>query len=452
MNIIIVGCGKVGFTLAQQMNKEGHDITIIDKSAERLQPALNSLDVQVVMGSGTSVRTQQEAGIEKADLLIAVTSEDEINLLSCLIAGKASKCRTIARVRKPEYFGEIDYIRQCMGTSMIINPEFATAREIGHLIETPSAVEFDSFARGMVDLLKLQIPENSILDGMRLDEFSKRFGSGVLICILERNEQVEIPNGSTVLQTGDMISVVISPTQIRSFCRRVGLSVRPLHNVMIVGGSTISFYLASRLLQHGISVKIVERDQERCEFLSENLPKASIVHGDGSDHEMLLEEGLAGMDAFVALTSEDEKNVFLSLYANKVAPHCKKITKNNRLSLRDIASSLPIGSLVSPKEITAEQISQYVRSQNNSRSSNVEAVYRLEDGQVEAVEFLIEEDSPVTGQPLMDLQLKKNLLICCIIRDRRVITPGGRDTMEKGDMVIVVTTQVGLNDIREILR
>ncbi|MCD8077443.1 MAG: Trk system potassium transporter TrkA [Lachnospiraceae bacterium] len=452
MNIIIVGCGKVGYTLARQLNGEGHDITVIEPSAERIQSVSGSLDVQMVNGSGTSVRTLREANVEEADLLIAVTDQDEVNLLSCLIAEKTSHCRTVARVRNPEYFEEIAYIRQCMGTSLIINPEFSTAREIAHLIEVPSAMEIDSFAKGSVDLLKLEIPAGSILDGMRVDEFSARFNRQALICIRQRGREIEIPNGATVLEQRDIIYIILPPRQIRSFCESVGLSVRPLRRVMIAGGSTISYYLAKRLLKNGFSVTIVEKKYSRCEFLSDALPEANIVYGDATDYEMLLEEGLTGMDAFVALTSLDEENVFLSLYANKMAPRCKKITKNNHLSLDDIVESLPVGSLVSPKDITAEYISQYVRSLNNSHSSNVEAVYRLVGGQVEALEFRLKEQSAVTGKPLMDLRLKDNLLICCILRDGKIITPGGRDTLEKGDTVVVVTTHRGLGDIREILR
>ena len=452
MNIVIVGCGKVGFTLASQLVDEGHNITVIDCSAEHLEVA-QALDVQVLVGNGTSFRVQQEAQIESADLLIAVTDQDEINLLSCLIAKKASQCQTVARVRSPQYYEEIDYIRQCMGTNLIINPEYASAMEIDHLIRIPSAMEVDTFAKGRVELLKLEIPEKSVLDGMKVPDLSKKFDKKILVCILEREKDYIIPNGETVLKSGDQMYVILPPGLVTHFCRVVGLPVKPLTNVMIAGGGTISYYLAQRLLRNGISVKIIEKNEARCEFLSEALPEANVIYGDATDHSMLLEEGLTQTDAFVAMTSIDEENVFLSLYANKVAPQAKKITKNSHLDLNEISVSLPVGSLVSPKAITAEYISQYVRSQQyeNKAGSTLKAVYRLAEGQVEALEFHITEDSGMLGIPLADLPMKSGLLLCCIVRGKQIITPGGRDTMEKGDIVIVVTVHKNLTDIRDFL-
>ncbi len=451
MNIVIIGCGKVGFTLAKRLLEENHDVTIIDNDAEHLQMA-QSLDVQILVGNGTSFRTQQEAGVNHADILIAVTDKDEINLLSCLIARKAGNhCQTVARVRSPQYFQEIDYIRECMGISLIINPEYYSAIEMDHLIRVPSAMEVDTFAKGIVEILRMQIPEHSALDGMRVPDFSQMFQRQILVCIVERGKECLIPNGETVLHSGDELYVIMPPKMIRPFCEKAGLPFKPLKNVMIVGGSTISYYLARRLLRSGASVKIIEKNAERCEFLSEALPDATIIYGDASDHGMLLEEGLAQTDAFVALTNMDEENVFLSLYASKNSPNSKKITKNNRLDLNEIAVDLPVGSMVSPKNITAEYISRYVRSQLNNYSSDIEAVYRLAEDQVEALEFTIKEESQITGTPLAKLPLKRGILVCCIVRGRNIITPGGRDTLEKGDVVVIVTTHKNLNDIGDIL-
>ncbi len=452
MNIIIAGCGRVGYTLAQQLNDEGHDITLIDNSAERLQPALSNLDLQGVVGNASSFFTLQEAGIEHADLLIAVTNQDEINLISCVLAKKASRCRTIARVRNPEYFREIKYLKEYMGISMIINPEFAAANEIAQLIQVPDAMEIDSFAKGRVDLMQVAITEDSPLHNMKVQEFSRKFNHEVLICILVHDHQVCIPNGNSVLMAGDTISIILPREKIPSFYRLSKLgTIREIRDVMIAGGGMIPYYLTKLLLHSGIDVKIIEKNRDRCDFLSDALPKAAIIHSDATDHDLLLEEGIEKADAFVSLTAVDEENIFLSLYANKMNPTCKKITKVNRLALDEIVSDLPIGSMVSPKNTTTEYILQYVRSQSNSYGSNVEALYRLMDNHVEALEFLVKEDCAVTDVPFVNLNLKKNLLICCIVRNGKVITPTGRDFIQKNDTVIVVTTHKGLQDISDIL-
>lgn len=453
MNIIIAGCGKVGYALAQQLNDENHNITLIDTSAERLQLALAAMDIQGIVGNATSFLTMQEADIEAADLFIAVTGADEINLLSCLIAKKSSNCQTIARVRNPEYFKELAYLKQCLGLTMAINPEYAAAKEIAHLIQVPDAMEIDTFAKGRVDLLRVAISENSPLHNMKVIEFSRRFGHDILICILVHDHKVTIPNGETILQAGDTISVILPKEKINAFYRATKLSsIKEIRDVIIAGGGTISYYLATILQQSGIHVKIIEKNRERCDFLSLALPKATIIYADATDHEVLLEEGLANTDAFVALTNMDEENVFLSLYANKIDPRSKKIVKINRLALNEIIDDLPVGSIISPKHITAEYILQHARSQNSSLGSNVEALYRLMDNQVEALEFHIDNESAVTNIPLIDLQLKNNLLICCIVRNNKVITPSGRDSIQVNDTVVVVTTHKGLRDISDIMK
>jgi len=453
MKIIIVGCGKVGYALSQQLYEEGHEITLIDKNAERLQPAIDNLDIQVLVGNGTSFLAQQEAGIETADLLIAVTGEDEINILSCLIAKKAGNCRTVARVRNPEYFPEIDYLKSCTGISLILNPEYATAQEIARLIQVPNAMEIDSFAKGRVDLLRVAISEDSPLHEMKVMEFSKKFNHEILICILEHDHEIIIPNGNSVLHAGDTISVIMQRRKIPSFYRTSKLAtIGEINNVMIAGGGTMAFYLAQILEKSDVQVKIVEKDRERARTLSLALPKAMIIHADATVHEDLLEEGLPKMDAFVSLTTADETNVFLSLFANKVAPVCKKITKISKLAQDDIIEELPIGSIISARNTTTEYILQYVRSLTGSYGSKVEALYRLMDNRVEALEFHVTEHSPVIGVPLFNLSLKSNLLVCCIVRGKKIITPSGRDTIELGDTVIVVTTNKGLDDITDILK
>ena len=453
MKIIIVGCGKVGYALCQQLNDEGHDITLIDKNVERLQPVVDNLDIQVLTGNGTSFLVQQEAGIETTDLLIAVTNEDEINLITCLIAKKAGNhCHTIARVRNPQYFNEIEYLKAAMGISLSINPEYAAAHEIARLIQVPDAIDISSFARGRVDLLRIAIPEDSPYDNMRVFEFSKKFNREVLICIVEHEHEISIPNGNSVLHAGDTISVIIPRKKIASFCNTLQKStIKEIRDVMIAGGGTTAYYLAEVLSKSGIEVKIVEKDKERSRFLSLALPKAMIINADATVHENLLEEGLSQMDAFVSLTTQDETNIFLSLYADKMAPKCKKITKISKMAQDEIIEELPIGSIISARNTTTEYILKYVRSMTNAYGSNVAALYRLMDNQVEALEFHVRENGPVIGTPLLNLKLKSNLLICCIVRGKQIITPSGRDTIELNDTVIVVTTNKGLQDISDIL-
>lgn len=450
MKIIIVGGGKVGYTLTEQLSEEGHDITIIDSSAERLQYATGRLDVIGVVGNGTGFLTQKEAGVEDADLLIAVTNQDEINLLCCLIAKKAGNCRTVARVRNPEYYAEIGYIKEELGLSLAINPELATASDIRHLIQVPSAMEINTFAKGRVNLVRILIPKGSGWNGMKVSEVSGKCGISLLICIIERSHEAMIPDGNTVLLEGDSISVIAPPDKLNDLFKSIGIQEHPVKNIMIAGGSKIAFYLARSLTKSKMDVKIIESNLQRCEDLTAMLPKANIIHGDASNHSILMEEGLPQMDAFIALTDYDEENIMLALYANKMS-NAKLITKINKIDYDDLIDDIPIGSIVSPKYLTTEYIIQYVRSMQNSIGSNVETVCRLVDNQVEALEFAVKEAGLVTDTPLMELTLKKNLLVCNIVRKGKFIVPSGQDIIRKGDTVIIVTTNKGLDDIEDIL-
>lgn len=451
MKIIITGCGKVGYTLAEQLSEEGHDITVIDQKEAKLENVSTNLDVIGVAGNGTSYRVQEEAGVEEADLMIAVTDRDEINLLACLIAKKAGNCQTIARVRNPEYYQEIGFLKEELGLSMVINPELAAAAEIARLIQVPSAMEIDTFAKGKVNLVKFEVPKNCAWDGMVISEISNRFGSDLLICIIERNDQVIIPDGNTYLRGGDKISVIIPPERMNGLFLKLGISHKMIKDVMIAGGSKIAYYLSEQLLKSRIRVKIIELSHERCEELSEHLPEAMIIEGDAASETILNEEGIQNMDAFISLTNFDEENIMLSLFANKVSD-AKLITKINRIAFEGVINEIPIGSIISPKNLTAEYIIRYVRSMQNSMGSNVEAVYRMVHNKVEALEFYVKEDSSVTNISLAELTLKPNLLICAIVRDGKRITPSGQDMILKGDSVIVVTTHIGLNDIQEIMK
>lgn len=451
MQIIIVGCGNVGATLTEQLSKEGHNITVIDVDGNAVEKVANQHDVMGIVGNGASLAVQNEAGIEDADLMIAVTTSDELNLLCCLIAKKAGDCKTIARVRNPVYNKEIAFIKGELGLSMVINPEYAAACEISRLLKFPSAIKVDIFAKGRIELLKCKLGEGSVLHGRPLTYISGGLGCEVLICAVERGEEVFIPDGSFELREKDIITVVASTRNANEFFRKIGMTMNRIKSCIIVGGGETTYYLAKQLLPMGVGIKIIEQNKERCNELSELLPQAMIIHGDGTDRNLLDEEGLPRIHAFVSWTSLDEENIMLSLYAKSVSK-AKTITKVHRISYDEIIDSLDLGSVLYPKNITAEYILQYVRAMQNSIGSNVETLYRLIENKVEALEFRVNEQSELVGVPLKELRLKDNLLIACINRKGIIITPGGQDSIMLGDTVVVVTTNQGFHDLKDILR
>ena len=454
MKIIIAGCGKVGYTLAEQLSEEGHEITVIEPRAERVQAAVDALDVIGYIGTGNSYKMQKEAGVEDADLLIAVTGHDEVNLLSCLIAKKAGNCKTIARVRNPEYVDEIGFIREELGLSLSINPELATARDIERLIQVPSALDVDTFAKGRAYMVSFEIPKGSPWHQLRVMDAAVKYGNHFLVCILERDGEVLIPSGNTVLMEGDKISMIAPTEAMNTLFHIIGIQARPIRNVMIAGGGTIAYYLAERLARAKVKTTIIESNLQRCNELSEKLDRVMIIHGDAADSKLLLEEGLEQMDAFVALTNIDEENIMLSLYAHQVSK-AKLITKVNKIAFEGIVKSIPVGSIISPKHLTAEHIIQYVRDLENSRinerDSKVDMVYKVADNKAEALEFTVEEQSRVTNIPIMNLKLKPNLLLCSIMRANKVIIPSGQDRILSGDKVVVVSTGAHLNRLEDIL-
>lgn len=450
MNIIIIGCGKVGITLAELLSAEHHDITLVDESNQKLQSIPESLDALRVQGNGASINTLMEAGIEIADILISVTGSDELNLLCCLIAKKAGKCHTIARVRNPIYNKEIEFIKEKLGISMIINPELTAAAEISRLLRFPSAIKIDTFAKGRVELLKFRIRPEFKLNDMPIHQFGRVHGN-VLICAVERGNAITIPDGNFVLKDNDVLSIVSSPKNAAEFFRSIGLKTNQVRNTLIVGGGKIAYYTAKFLLEMKIDVRIVEISQARCDELSELLPDATVIHGDGTDKQLLLEEGLAEAESFCTLTSLDEENILLSLYA-QANSGAKLVTKVNKIAFTDIINNLDIGSVIYPKYLTADYILQYVRAMQNSIGSNVETLYQILDNRAEALEFAIREKSVVTDIPLSELSLKKNLLIGCINRHGKIRIPRGQDSIQVGDTVIIVTTQKGLHDIQDILK
>lgn len=451
MKIIIVGCGKIGTTLAEQLSSEHHDLVVIDTNPQKIQQLSESIDVMGIVDNGASINVLSDAGIEDAHLLIAVTGSDELNLLCCVIAKKVSKCHTIARVRNPLYNKERNFIRKSLGITMIINPELASAIEISRLLRFPSAIELDTFAKGRVELLKFKLLPEFRLSGMSVMEIVDKLRCNVLICGVERGEEVFIPSGDFILQDNDLISIMASPKNSASFFKKVGIHTHQVKNALIVGGGTLGYYLAALLIDLKIKVRIVENNQERCQQLSELLPEATVICGDGTDKKLLLQEGLTQTESFITLTNMDEENIFLSLFAKKNSK-AKLITKVNRIAFDDIIDVLDIGSVIYPKYITADYILQYVRAMENSLSSNVETLYHILDNQAEALEFSVKEASSVTDIPLSQLNLKENLLIACINRNGSIQIPRGQDTIQVGDTVIIVTSVKGLRDLKDILK
>jgi len=453
MNIIIIGCGKVGVNLAEQLSEENHDITLVDSSPDQLQALSDDLDVMKILGNGASITTLRDAAIETADIVIAVTGSDELNLLCCLLAKKAGRCNTIARVRNPIYNKELSFIRDSIGLSMIINPELAAATEIARILRFPSAIKIDTFAKGRVELLKFKLKPEFNLSGIPIMDLMAKHPYDVLFCGVERNDEVFIPNGSFVLQDDDLVSIIATPWSAADFFRKIGLKTNQVKSTMIVGGGTIAYYLAKQLSDMKIRVRIIEQDKKRCEYLTEMLPDkyVTVVNGDGTNKELLMEEGLNHAESFVTLTNMDEENILLSLYAQEVS-NVKLVTKVNRIAYTEIMNRLDIGSVIYPKYLTADYILQYVRAMQNSIGSNVETLYQILDNRAEALEFAVHEESPVIGVPLAKLPLKKNLLIGSINRNGKSWIPHGQDCIELGDTVIVVTTQMGLKDLKDILR
>lgn len=450
MKIIIIGCGKVGFALAEELTEEKHEVTIIDSSAKRLQEVAEDLDALQVVGNGSSISTLMEADIENTDLLIAVTNSDELNLLCCLIGKKVGKCQTVARVRNPVYNQELEFIKESLGISMIINPEMAAALEIARLLRFPSAIKIDTFAKGKIELLKFRLKPEFELDQIAISELPQKVHCDILVSGIERGDEVYIPNGDFVLQNGDLVSMIASPKNAAIFFKNIGLKTDQVKNCMIVGGGTIAIYLARLLMESKIKVVIIEKSQERCQELAEILPDAMIVHGDGTNKRLLMEENLENAEAFVTLTNMDEENILLTLFARDNSK-AKLVTKVNRISFDHILDQLDLGSIIYPKYITTDYILQFTRATENSIGSNVETLYHILDNKAEALEFIVRDNAALVGIPLKELKLKDNLLISCIYRKGTVVIPRGNDCMKVGDTVIVVTNQRGLDDIQDIL-
>ena len=412
MNIIIVGCSRVGETLASELVNEGNNITMIDLSSEKIKDITSRYDVMGIVGNGATHKTQLEAGIESADLLIAVTDSDELNLLCCMIAKKTGSCRVIARVVSPEYSTEVNYLKNELGLEMIINPELESAKEIVRVLRFPSALNIDTFARGSVELLTFRLPENSILSGMQLKDAALKLKANVLICTVERDGEAYIPNGNFIFKEKDVISLVASHKDSHDFFKKINYDAEAVKDAIILGAGDITHYLCN-ILGGSVSLKVIENDYTACEELSNRFRDVTVIHGDENEREILAEEGISGAGAFLSLTDGDEENILFSLFA--------------------------------------KQNSRYVRATKNSYGSNVETMYNVIKGKVEASEFKIKADSPVCSAPLTQLHFKKDVLVAAILRAGKLIIPRGSDVILPGDSVVIVTKILGLKDISDIL-
>ena len=450
MNIIIIGCGKVGTTLAAELNEEGNNITVVDMDGAIVERVAAQNDIMGVIGNGATHSVQAEAGIGEADLLIAVTGSDELNLLCCTVAKMNGTCQTIARVRNPDYSADAPYLKRELGLAMVINPEQATAAEIARVLRFPSASKVETFAGGRVELIKFRLPEGSPLVGMAVKDVAGKLKCDVLFCTVEREDEAYIANGDFVFAERDVVSIIAPAKSVGRFFEKIRYKSHAAKNAILLGGGDISRYLCEILIGLGVSVRLIEHDAARCEALADEFPKAEIIRGGSSDKELLLEEDLCTADAFVALTKYDEENIFISLFAKQVG-RGKVVTKINRTDFDEVTRHLDLDTVIYPENITADIILRHVRAMKNTIGSNVENLYHIINGKVEAAEFYVKESCPLIGIPLAELSLKKGVLIAAILRGKRVIIPRGRDTIEAGDAVVIVSSVLAMHDITDVL-
>ena len=451
MKIIIVGGGMVGINLVEQLIEDDNDITVIDLDAENINAITTKYDVSGIVGNGATHRIQQEAGISNADLLIAVTGSDELNLLCCIIAKKEGKCQTIARVETPVYRADADYLKDELGLAMVISPEYVAAKEISRLVRFPSATKIETFANGTVELLKFKLPENSKLAGMSVKDVVTKLKCDVLICTIERDSDAYIAYGDFVFKERDIISIIASHENADYFTKKAGFKTHSAKNVIIAGAGEITHYLCELLPKHNVNIKVIEKDRKNCEEMCSTFGKIPIINADTSESDVLLEEGIKDADAFISLLELDEENILLSL-SIKTLTDGKIITKVTRPDFDAIVNNLDLDTTVNPKTITSDMIVRYVRATQNTRGSNVETLYNFIPGKATAAEFIVKDNSPIAGVPISALKLKKNILIGSIIRGGKVILPRGNDVIIPGDSVIIVSEFMPLHDISDVLK
>ena len=450
MKIVIAGTGKVGRTVAAVLSEEDNDVTIIDLDPETVSLVSNDLDVICVEGNAADPEALRGAGVASADLVVAATEKDEVNMVCGIASRKLGAKHVIARIRDPLYLHQVAFLRDAMGLSQIINPEYECAKEISRILRFPGASRVDAFSKGSVEIVEHRIPEKGALDGVALRDLGTRFGARVLVALVEREGNALIPNGSTVLHSGDRLSITGSSRELRRFFVAIGEYKRPVRRVMIMGGGRTAVYLTRLLEESGIDVTIVERSRERCDLLCDLVPQAHIVCGDATFSDVLQEDGIATADGFVALTGDDGDNIITSLYARSCRVE-KVVTKVNHEHFADILNDSGLDSIVSPKEIVALQLARYVRGLSDSAGSSVETLYRLVDGKVEVLEFQVLEESACVHVPLRELRLRENILISALIRGSRTILPNGSTVIMPGDHAIVVTAAGRLRSLDEIL-
>lgn len=449
MNIVLVGAGRMGKEMAFRLADEGHDVTVVDSDEDCLEQLSNTVDVMTMLGNGADYSVLSQAGVSEADLLIAVTNDDAVNMLCCLTGNKLGVKNTVARVRTMEYFRQMVFLKDELGLSLVLNPEQAAAAEISRILRFPSATKVDSFAKGRAEMVEHTVEEGSPLCSLRLDRFRGKY-NGILIAVVEHGDEVVIPKGDFVLSAGDIIHVVGAPMAISAFFKAIGAYKRSVKNVMILGGGRISLYLGTYLLGAGIRVKIIERDEEHCEAIKEILPKAEVLLGDGTDPAVLEEEGIRGTDAFVALTGSDQNNIITSMFAQRSGAG-KVITKVNEDSFRLMAGDTKLNSFVLPKNSAAEIVVRYVRAVQHSLDTvGIESLHDIAYGKAEVLEFSINGDAPNLGIPIRNLDIRRDTLIAAVIRNNQCIIPGGNDTLERHDTVIAVTTKFGMRGFADI--
>ena len=452
MKIIVLGAGKVGKTLIKHMSNEDHDIIVVDQNATKVEEVVNQFDVIGVVGNGGSYDILMEAGAQDANLIICVTTSDELNILAGLMAKKMGTKHTIARVRNPDYSSQRDFMRNQLGFSMIVNPELEAASEIRRVLSFPSAVKVDTFSRGKVELAEFFVEDHSRLNGVELSQLHKITKTNILVCAVSHNEDVIIPDGNYVIKPGDHLYITGTHRDLSRFCLDIGVITTRIKNVIIVGGGKIAYYLSKQLSTQGIKVKIIEKDKNRCQVLAEKLPYVTIIHGDGSDDELLNEEGIENTDAVLALTGLDEENIVLSLSVKSLY-HKKTIAKVTRMNYAGLSDVLKVDSIVAPKKIVASQIIRYVRAKmNKDNDSSVKTLYKIVDGEVEAIEFKVTEQFKYLHKTLNEMKIKEHVLVAAIIRENEVIVPKGNTTMELNDYVIIVSRGEIMKSLNDILR